>query len=1241
MNTTLLTRHGKEYWMNELQLPLSGLYMYTDYPAMMSDRTMLEMNISLDGKLPGIEHLHSLYDMNTWMLSSYVVFLYKMSGDKDLLIGVSDQKGGILPLRIMLSGSENFQTVYDQVAMKLQAIEETELTLAEIGEFLGQTIAFHTLYGDQLHHPNSDLHWFVGQGVLDSWKLHITYAQELYEESTIRKFSDHYIYLCNELIEHMNMPIDQISIVTPADLAAYEKLNSNKKDLPAELTITAMFAATVEKYSKRTAISYGDQQITYQELDHLSNCVAQMLLSNGLEKGEFISIFMERSLTTIVSLFGIIKAGGAYVPLDPSHPDERNAYIIEDTKSRMILAQPNFTTKLNSLLSDFEVKPLIIYPQVNMESYEVDTNVTPAIDLNGDDLAYVIYTSGSTGKPKGALISHKGVVNLAFGTKDHLQLTEQDIILQYSTFSFDASVYDLFSSLVSGSRLHLLADEERFSIDAFTEAVKQTGATRFAILPTVFFNQLAAHLPENEIHSYRNIKSIAVAGEALPGEMVRMLQKKLSVPVINLYGPTEITSVATAHVIDYELPEHISTVSIGKPLANYELYVVDANNKLCPTCVTGELLISSMGLAKGYLHLPEKTKEVFIADPITEGSGKTLYRTGDLVRLLPNGEVEYRGRKDFQVKIRGFRVEIGEIEDNLAKHEFVKDIAVLARQDQDGTKILVGFYTSNHGQAIAQSDLVQFLSKKVPNYMIPKYFSHVEQMPLSPTGKLDRKKLALYEINTDHDETKYEAPENELQIQVSEAWQKSLGLTRIGIHEDFFEIGGYSLKILEILVILKPHFPQLKINDFFVYPTIAKLSERIEEMGREEMLQDAADMANLPIQDLVEYPLTFGSDQAREENLSKQNNILLTGATGYLGSHLLYELLHNSEAVIYCLVRPSREQSPLERLTDVMEGYFGSSITEVMNNRVVIIEGDLSQEDLGFSEADRMLVDKLVDSIVHCGADVKHFGDSEHFASVNIDSTRRLLKLAKKKPDTRFHFISTLGIPEDLAFNGQWDGVVQGSGYETSYIENVYTNSKLEAEKIVVKYGEEEGISASIYRVGNLSCNSTTGVFQKNIDENAFYRMLKAMLLLEKTPKVRWEVDLTPINYASEAIIALALQKETVGKVFHICNPVAVSYEQIVEYFTNYGYEIKLLGLPEFESWLLNPAEPKDQVGLELAMAQLEGDGAKNSAFRYACPQTLEYLKDTNVVCAEPDESFIHQLIKHAVNIGYFPKVRS
>lgn len=1234
MNTMLMTELNKNYWDQELQYPFPGFHLYTDGPAHLTNRDSERAAITMDLEFTRVNTLRGRYDIDAWMLTSYVVFMYRMTHDKELLIGLNNKKGNLLPLRISLSGTDSFNQVYEQIWSKYEGLQETELSLSEVERITGQVPKFHTIYGEGPNIEGSWLNWST-QVEPHLSILHVSYVEQIFKEETILKFAKNYQTLINTVLDNLDSAIGTLSMLTEEDWSAYTVLNNTHKELPANPTISSMLTSVVEKFPTRIALSSDQDEITYKQLDRLSNKIANMLLSKGLRKGQFVSIFMERNLDTIVSLLGIMKAGGAYVPVDPAHPNDRNAYIISDTQSSIILTQKNLTSKLDVLLADFETKPQLFCFDTQLDMYSEDDC---QVDTKPDDLAYVIYTSGSTGRPKGALIGQQGVVNLAMATQVDLQLTEDDYILQYSTFSFDASVYDLFASLLSGARLHLLSDEQRFSIDAFTQTIVETNATRIAFLPGVFFKQLAAYLPDDASQKYRNIKSIAVGGEALSGETVRMFQKKLQVPIVNVYGPTEITAVATTHIVDYPVPDDLSTVYIGTPLANYELYIVDDNNNLCPTCVTGELLISSVGVGKGYLNHPEKTKEVFIADPITPDSGKKFYRSGDLVQLLPNGQVEYKGRIDSQVKIRGFRIEIGEIEDNLAKHEEVKDIAVIPVLESDGTKMLAAFYTSNDGIAVPSKDLVQFLSKKVPSYMVPKYICYVEEMPVSPTGKIDRKKLETFELSVGEDDSLYEAPVNDLQLEVSAAWEKALSQTKISIHDDFFAIGGYSLKILEILVILKPHYPQLKINDFFVYPTIAKLSERIVELEREEAILDPMSDTSLPIQDLSEYPLRFEIKDAASRQLYTQHKILLTGSTGYLGSHLLYELIQQSDAIIYCLIRKSEGQEAYERLEHTMTGYFGDCVQQSMKNRVVAIEGDLEKENLGLSEDILTMVEQEMDSIIHCGADVKHFGESEHFARVNVESTDRLLGFAKGKPHIRFHFISTLGIPEELAMNGQWDSIVDGSGYDESYVENVYTNSKLKAEKLVIKAGEEDGVAATIYRVGNLSCHSNNGVFQKNIDNNAFYRMLKAMLLLKKAPKVRWEVDITPINFAGESITALALQDETVGRVFHICNPIAISYEEMVGYFQACGYEITMLDWKEYETWLLDPQNPKDQAGLELAMAQLEGDGAKNSIYRYTCPQTMEYLSDSEVKCALADEQFFKKLIDYAVSIGYFNK---
>ncbi|AOZ93093.1 non-ribosomal peptide synthetase [Paenibacillus crassostreae] len=1226
----------KDYWVRELQTPLSALDMYTDFPKHLTSREVQKTTLKLEINSDETIKLKHLGDMSVWMLSCYFVFLYRMTGERDLIVGVNDAIGNVIPLRVIWEGDISFQQLCNQITEKLNTAYEVSAPLSEIEQLTGQSSIMRTIYGEDDTVKDSDLNWIVRENA-GVWITHITYHKNLFKESTILKFSRHFEYIVKATLANNTVSIGSIPILTEEDMNAYAELNSTNKEWSEMLTIPAMFASAVEKYSNHVALSSDEGSLTYSQLDRLSNQVAHMLVQKGVTKGEFVAIFMERSMDAIVSMLGVLKAGGAYIPLDPEHPDDRNSYIITDTQSHIVITKENFTSKLQELLSDNHSEVSIFCLDKQLDVYP-DSSVDVIHDP--EDMAYVIYTSGSTGKPKGAMIAHAGVVNLALGTKEDLQFNEDDIMLQYSTFSFDASVYDMYSSLCSGARLHILNNEQRFSIESFTAAIEEVKATRLCLLPTVFFNQLSAHLSKEDALKYSVIKSLVVGGEALSGESVRVLQKKLdkNIMIQNVYGPTEVTALTTGHIIDYIVAEDVSSIPIGKPLTNYEVLIVNENNQPCPLNVMGEMLISSVGIAKGYLNLQEKTNEVFISDPIYPNSGKRYYRSGDMVMLQENG-IQYVSRKDFQVKIRGYRIEIGEIEENLIKHENIKETAIIAKAEADGTKYLVAFYTTKNGEAIAKSELVQYLNKKVPSYMVPSHFYYLAEMPVSPTAKIDRKQLARYEVEvTVEENADYVAPRNELEQTISEAWEKAINRTHIGIHDDFFEVGGHSLKILEILVILKPQYPQLKINDFFAFPTIAKLAERVVDLQNTIVIQnniaDSTDMQNLE-----EFPKSFGTHSSSDVKVYSNKHVLLTGATGYLGSHLLYELIQRSEATVYCLVRSSGNDDPYQRLVGIMKNYFGDSIGSKLEGRVIAIQGDLEKENLGLIDEVAALLQDKIDSIIHCAAEVKHFGDAEYFARVNVESTNRLLSFARGKEHVRFHFVSTLGIPEDLALSDQWNTFAEQDAYDYSVsIENVYTNSKLEAEKLVVRTCEEEGVAATVYRVGNLSCHSETGAFQNNINNNAFYRMLKAMLLLKKAPQVRWQVDLTPINYAGQAITALALSDDTVGKMFHICNPVQIPYEEMIESFHKYGYDITLLDWEQYESWLFDSSQPKEQTGLELAMAQLEGDGAKNSIYRFACPQTTDYLQKLNVACQVPDEGFFQRLIEHAIAVDYFDK---
>ncbi|MCL6456863.1 MAG: amino acid adenylation domain-containing protein [Gorillibacterium sp.] len=1234
MKPVLLNEKNVKYWADKLHSPFPefSLLAHDQLPA--SESMIGKESFTLSIEPQAMDALSKRLNKEIFMLSVYCVFLYRMTHEEDMVIGICSQEGELLPLRMTCADNDTFAQVYQRVADLLEQAQAHPLAFADIERLIEHSLTIRMVYGKDRIHENTWINWAVEESQ-GQWTVDIAYLNNRYDKRSIVGFFNRFQGIVTALVNRIDVAIGSIDMSCEEDRDRYTALNDTTMKLPDGLTLVERFSAIVSEYSNQIALSTEDKSLSYQQLDALSNRVAHLLQENGLHKGDFVTIFMERSIETVISLLGVIKAGGAYIPLDPGHPEERNGFIIEDSATRIILTKAEHFSKVTSLLGD---------KLTTMQIFQVDQQLTaysdkPCLNLaEPNDTAYVIYTSGSTGKPKGALVAHKGVVNLALALKQVLKLTDNEIILQYSTFSFDASVCDLFSALLNGSRLHLLSDEERYSIDSFTDAIVATGATRISILPTVFFNRLAAYLTMADADKFQSIKSIVVGGEALAGEAVRMLQRKigLTTTIVNAYGPTECTAVATTHTIDYAVADHVSGISIGKPLNNYELYIVNSYNQLCPVGVVGELLISSIGVGKGYWNQPQKTAEAFINDPIELGSGKCFYRTGDMVRLSGEGLIEYVGRKDSQVKIRGYRIEIGEIEDNLAKHLYIKDAVVISRADSEGNAMLVAFYTTKDGKNYPEAGLVQFLGSKLPSYMIPQHFCFLDNMPVTPTGKINRNALKTIELTLFKSNTEYTAPENALQQEILSAWQKVLDRLEIGIHDDFFAIGGHSLKIMGILVQLKPHHPKLKIADFFSFPTIALLAARIESLEEMDTTMETLDIGEMR-KDLSEFPLVLGpiSD---EETTCLQQHILLTGATGYLGSHLLWELLHKTESRVYCLIRPTGQLDPRKRLVKTMIGYFGAEANALISDRVVVVSGDLEQDELGLNADAQALLLTNIDSIIHCGAEVKHFGDQAYFTKVNVDSTARLLALAKRKKDTRFHYVSTMGIPEELAFGGDWEQFIRTEPYDYSAnLENVYTNSKLEAEKLVVR-ACSEGMLGTIYRIGNLSCRSDNGSFQQNIDNNAFYRMLKAMILLKAAPIADWHVDFTPIDYAGKSISELVMSKKTVGQLFHICNPVQLPHEQMVGFFQDYGYSIDWMKQEEYEAWLLNVNQSKNQEGLEMAMAQLEGDGAKSTPFRFACPQTTRLLEGTGVVCPSPDAVFFTRMIDYAVQLGYFPE---
>ncbi|MGG1552801.1 non-ribosomal peptide synthetase [Paenibacillus ferrarius] len=1006
----------------------------------------------------------------------------------------------------------------------------------------------------------------------------------------------------------------------------YSRINQTDEAYPATETISSIFRRTAERYATKVAISFGDTELLYEDLFGKSAQVANALSDAGCQKGDFIGIYMERSPETVISILGVLRMGGTYVPIDPEHPVERNRYIVQDARCKQLIIKERYVERAAELCHVLNIeKPVSLETCLS----ECATRFEDA-DIAPDDLAYVIYTSGSTGNPKGTLIAHRGVVNLANTFAEKLEITSSDVLTQFSTFSFDASILDTFNCLLNGATLAILTKEEQLTPELFLSLLERKNVTIIGCIPTSVFNRLSEANLANPETAFRAVKNITVGGEALLSDHVRKFQDKfgLGTVIVNAYGPTECTVVTTTFKItDYWNSPSI-TVPIGYPIGNYKVYVVKEDGTLAEIGEEGELYIETFAIAQGYLNLPDKTNEVFVPSPFGSDPKAKVYKSGDIVKLLPDGSLEFQYRKDGQLKLRGFRIEIGEIENALSKHPAILDAAVVAIQENNTVKHLSCFYSEK--SHVTSRELREHLQLFVPSYMIPGFFYRLPEIPLSPTGKVDRKKLLTMDNNALAETAfPYEAPVGEIEGAIASVWSDILGIARISRSESFFEIGGDSLGVMKVLSRLKQMCFNLRMHHLYEHSTVKALADCMSTLSDESNAEDTPISEYRTLEELPPLP----NVEIQGEN-GLGSDILLTGATGYLGSHLLYELLTTTETNLHLLVRRKFGQNGIARVWETLDAYFGQSFFADYAHRIFIHEGDLVQEKLGLSEEAYSIVSTRITSIIHAGADVRHFGNTDDFYATNVIGTQNLLKLAYDRGNVPFHFISTLGIPEDLAASGHWESAAQNSrDFYAVELENVYTNSKLLAEKAVAE-AITRGVPCSMYRAGNLSCDSRTGRFQINIHENFFYRMIKAFLLLGKAPAVDAYVDVAPIDFVSSFMTDL-MKRRAFGEVYHICNPVQARFPAIIEALRELGYRIDLLPQKAFDKWVLTEGGSISQEAVQLAIPLLEGDGVRHSPYLYGCEDSI---RKAGSLPALPDlKALVAALVGHAVERGYFP----
>ncbi|HEX9935555.1 MAG TPA: amino acid adenylation domain-containing protein, partial [Longimicrobium sp.] len=638
----------------------------------------------------------------------------------------------------------------------------------------------------------------------------LSYSTDLFERDTAERMLGHLERVLEQVAADADVRLSRLALLGEAERAwVVEEWNRTEAEVPRDACVHELFEAQVERTPGAVALVYEDEEVTYAELNARANRLAHHLRGLGVGADARVGICVERGVDMVVAVLATLKAGGAYVPLDPEYPAERLGYMLRDSAPVVLLTQRSLLGQLDGAGVPVEV----LDGEVSAWAGQPDSNPARGA-LTPENLAYVIYTSGSTGQPKGVMNGHRGVVNLLAWGERHWELGAQDAVLQRTSLSFDVSVRELFSPLLAGARLVLLRPGGQREVDYLVEVVRRREVSTLVLTPS----QMQAFLEHPGLEGCSALRRIVLGGESIPAGMVAELGARL--PVARLYheyGPTEATVTSTARLCGAE--GEASGAAIGKPVSNTRVYLLDAHGGPVPVGVAGELYVGGAGVARGYLGRPQLTADRFVPDPFGAEPGARLYRTGDLGRWLADGTIEFLGRVDTQVKVRGYRIELGEIEARLLEREGVGAAVVVAHADGAGNGRLVAYVVGG----VPADELREHLRRELPEYMVPSAFVALERLPLTPSGKVDRKALPAPEEDA-YARRGYEAPLGEVEAALAGIWAEVLGLERVGRRDNFFELGGHSLLAIRMIERMRRVGLYMDVRALFTTPVLAELA---------------------------------------------------------------------------------------------------------------------------------------------------------------------------------------------------------------------------------------------------------------------------------------------------------------------------------------------------------------------------------------------------------------------------------
>lgn len=1259
--TTDNFKEQKEYWINQFKDEIPLLNMPTSYPrpsvqnfegsnyyAKLSKEQFSKINL-LAQKLGITPYM--------LMLSVYYILLSKYTSQDDIVVGTPIVGRDMPELTNMLGMFVNTLALRNSVDHNI-SFKDFSKQIKEncLNSFKNQTYPFDMLVNDlnikrdtsrnplfdvmfvfqnngypDIHINGMKSEYYIPDNniskfdltleivpVDNEYSLRFEYCTKLFEEDFIKRLSSHYINILNAILENEELKIADIDMLSKEERKQilYD-FNNIKENINSD-TFVSLFEKQVTIHPDNIALICDGKSLTYDQLNKKANSLAHFLLNNGVKPNDIVAIMTNRSFETIVSMLGILKAGAAFVNMDPTYPIDRTIYYLEDSNAKCILKQKDILLPINSSAKVYDID------LSNKEIYSINkSNPNTKIELN--TLSYIIYTSGSTGTPKGVVLNHLGLANMCKAMTlvlEYLKDASNHTLLSVTSTPFDIFVYEIVVPLSHGMKIVLANNSEHRNPKLVDKLIRDYNVDVMTVTPSLMKINYDNREPNSAL---ANVKNMVFGGEPLPEKFIKDL-KALSndITIYNIYGPSEITVLSNVQNL-----EHETCINVGPPILNTDIYVLDSDMNPLPVGLPGEIYIGGVQVGNGYLGKEDLTNQKFINNPFAKGK---MFKSGDIGKWTYDGKLQCLGRLDHQVKLRGLRIELGEIENILESIPQI-DSAIVNKVIIDNKEALCAYYVVN--SKINEKDIRSILRESLPYYMVPSYFMKLDKMPYTINRKIDRKSLPIPNIQ---DIIKTEVNINSLSDtsqKLLQIWKDVLNVSDITVDDNFFDIGGDSISAIKMQIECVKYGINIEYSDIFKYPTIRLLSDLVKK----PICLDIGFSNDDNIKTLLERNTLSSLSSIHKANI---NNILIIGTTGYLGIHIIYEFLKTHSGNAYCLIRPKDGLDPQSRFISTFKFYFGESAYKKYKNRIIIVKGDITIDNLGLSQNDINEIYKNVDIIINSGALVKHYGTDSLFESINVLGTSNVVKFCQKF-NIRLIHISTISVSGNGEIGIEQKELLKSSFSESDLyigqtVSGIYTYTKLKAEYIVLK-AISSGLNGMILRIGNITNRFEDGMFQKNYNDNAFAKRLKSFIEIGAFPDyfLDHELELTPVDICAKAIIS-AINYESNCNLLHIYNNNLLSIKLLLQTLTDLG--IKLIPVPKLMMSDIITGILQDNSRKEI-LSGIIYDLDKNKNLIYTSNISLEskfsnkYLAQTGFHWNKITETYLKKCFNYFNNINF------